>query len=92
MRKLMWMTEPNTDSDPLALDYTATTILEKFQNETTTQNLEKSLKAIAVAKTEEALAVSFGTIVVRCGFGSDGGEVNRLGNQDCQITTSSSHT
>lgn len=41
------------------LDYTATTILEKFQNETTTQNLEKALKTIAVAKTEEALAVSF---------------------------------
>ncbi|KAG9042909.1 TOM (translocase of outer membrane) complex component [Tulasnella sp. UAMH 9824] len=37
-------------------DYTATTILEKFQNETTTQNLEKTLKTIAVAKTEEALA------------------------------------
>ncbi|KAG8994003.1 TOM (translocase of outer membrane) complex component, partial [Tulasnella sp. 427] len=37
-------------------DYTATTILEKFQNETTTQNLEKALKAIAIAKTEEALA------------------------------------
>jgi hypothetical protein len=45
------------------LDYTASTILEKFLNQGTAQSVERVLKKLATKKATEILAVRFPTIL-----------------------------
>lgn len=59
----MWYGLRSSSTSSRSLDYTAATILDKFQNESAAQSVERVLKKLATQKAQDILSVSV-TILV----------------------------